>query len=111
MAKFNIEVELDWLNDEEYSIDDEIREQVIDGVKNELLKRATDEALKELDSAIAEKLKEATNIIEQKVQDFIAVVTEKQIEKLKIPRKNLRGEVKLNLSLSESLSGNNTRNI
>lgn len=33
MAKFNIEVELDWLNDEEYSIDDEIREQVISGVK------------------------------------------------------------------------------
>ena len=80
MAKFNIEVELDWLNDEEYSIDDEIREQVISGVKNELLKKATDEALKKLDSAIAEN-------IEQRVQDFIAVVTEKQIEKLKIPRK------------------------
>lgn len=87
MAKFNIEVELDWINDEEYSIDDEIREQVVSGVKNELLKKATDEALKKLDSAIAEKLKEATDIIEQRVQDFIAVVTEKQIEKLKIPRK------------------------
>lgn len=87
MAKFNIEVELDWLNDEEYSIDDEIRERVISGVKNELLKKATDEALQKLDSEIAEKLKEATDIIEQRVQDFIAVVTEKQIEKLKIPRK------------------------
>lgn len=87
MAKFNIEVELDWLNNEEYSIDDEIREQVISGVKNELLKKATDEALKNLDSAIAEKLKEATEIIEQRVQDFIAVVTEKQIEKIKIPKK------------------------
>ena len=30
MAKFNIEVELDWLNDEDYSIDDEIKEQVIE---------------------------------------------------------------------------------
>lgn len=87
MAKFKIEVELDWLNDEEYTIDDEIREQVINGVKNELLKKATDESLKKLDSAIAEKLKEATDIIEQRVQDFIAAVTEKQIEKLKIPRK------------------------
>lgn len=86
MAKFNIEVELDWL-DEGYSIDDEIREQVVSGVKDELLKKATDEALKKLDSAIADKLKEATDIIEQRVQDFIAVVTEKQIEKLKIPRK------------------------
>lgn len=87
MAKFNIEVELDWLNDEEYSIDDEIREQVISGVKNELLKKATDEALNKLDSAISEKLKEATDIIEQRVQDFISVVTEKQIEKIKIPKK------------------------
>lgn len=87
MAKFNIQVELDWLNDEEYSIDDEIKEQVIRGVKDELLKRTTDEALKKLDSAIAEKLEEATEIIEQRVQDFIAVVTEKQIEKIKIPKK------------------------
>lgn len=86
MAKFNIEVELDWL-DEGYSIDDEIREQVVNGVKDELLRKATDEALKKLDSAIAEKLEEATDIIEQRVQDFIAVVTEKQIEKLKIPWK------------------------
>lgn len=89
MAKFNIEVELGWLNGEEYSIDDEIREQVISGVKDELMKRATDEAVKKLDSAIAEKLEEATSIIEQRVQDFIAVVTEKQIEKLKIPWKKL----------------------
>lgn len=87
MAKFNIEVELDWLNDEDYTIDEEIREQVISGVKNELLKKATDEALKKLDSAIEDKLKEATEIIGQRVEDFIAVVTEKQIEKIKIPRK------------------------
>ena len=38
MAKFNIEVELDWLNDEEYTIDEEIKEQVIRGVKDELLR-------------------------------------------------------------------------
>lgn len=77
MAKFNIEVELDWLNDEEYSIDDEIKEQVINGVKNELMKKATDETLKKLDSEIADKLKEATDIIEQRVKDFIESVTEK----------------------------------
>ncbi len=87
MAKFNIEVELDWLNDEEYSIDDEIREQVVKGVKNELLKKATDEVVKKLDSEIAKKLEEATETISQRVEDFIAVVTEKQIEKIKIPRK------------------------
>ena len=29
MAKFNIEVELDWIGEEEYSIDDELRERII----------------------------------------------------------------------------------
>ena len=87
MAKFKIEVELDWLNDEEYTIDDEIREQVIKGVKNELLKKASEAVAAKLDSAIADKLKEATKVIEQRVEDFIAVVTESQIEKIRIPKK------------------------
>lgn len=87
MAKFNIEVELDWLNDEEYSIDDEIKEQVIRGVKNELLKKATDDVTAKLDRVIAGKLEEATKTIEERVDDFIAVITEKQIEKIKIPVK------------------------
>lgn len=87
MAKFNIEVELDWLNDEDYSIDDEIKEQVIEGVKNELLRKATGEVVKKLDSEIAKKLKEATKIIEQRVDEFIETVTQKQIEKIRIPKK------------------------
>jgi hypothetical protein len=87
MAKFNIEVELDWLSDEDYSIDDEIREQVIKGVKEELLKKTTDEVTKKLDTAIAQKLSEAMEIIEQKVGDFLEVVTQNSIEKIKIPRK------------------------
>lgn len=87
MAKFNIEVELDWLNDEEYSIDEEIREQVVQGVKNELLKRGTKDVTDKLEAAIAEKLEEAAKLIEKRVEDFIAAVTEKQIEKIKIPKK------------------------
>ena len=87
MAKFNIEVELDWLNDEDYSIDDEIKEQVIKGVKNELLRKATGEVVKKLDSEIAKKLEEATKIIEQRVDEFIETVTQKQIEKIRIPKK------------------------
>lgn len=87
MAKFNIEVELDWINDEEYSIDDEIREQVVRGVKNELLKKTTDEVVKKLDEEIAKKLKDAVSVIEQRVEEFIATVTENSIEKIKIPRK------------------------
>jgi hypothetical protein len=87
MAKFNIEVELDWLSNEDYSIDDEIREQVVKGVKDELLKKTTDEVTKKLDTAIAKKLSEATEIIGQRVEDFLAVVTQNQIEKIKIPQK------------------------
>lgn len=87
MAKFNIEVELDWLDEDSYSIDEEIKQEVIAGVKNQLLKRTTDETTKKLDAEIAKKLEEATAIIEQRVEDFIAVVTEKQIEKIKIPVK------------------------
>ena len=87
MAKFNIEVELDWLNDEDYSIDDEIKEQVIKGVKNELLRKATGEVVKKLDSEIAKKLEDATKIIEQRVDEFIETVTQKQIEKIRIPEK------------------------
>ena len=87
MAKFNIEVELDWLSEEAYSIDDEIRQQVVKGVKNELLKKATDETLKKLDVEIAKKLEEATKVIEQRVDEFIEAVTQKQIEKIKIPEK------------------------
>lgn len=40
MAKFNITVDLDWMDDEEgYSIDDELKERVIKGVEDALLKK------------------------------------------------------------------------
>lgn len=87
MAKFNIEVELEWLDEDNFSIDEEIKEQVIRGVNNQLLDKATDEVVKKLDSEIAKKLEEATKVIEERVEDFIGVVTENQIEKIKIPRK------------------------
>lgn len=96
MAKFNIEVELDWLDDESYSIDDEIREQVIRGVKNELLKKVTDEILKILDAEIAKKLEDATKIIEQRVDEFIETVTQKQIDKIRIPEKTSRWSNEVN---------------
>ena len=40
MAKFNIEVELDWVDEENgYTIDEEIKEQVVSGVKDALLRK------------------------------------------------------------------------
>lgn len=86
MAKFNIEVELDFL-EEDYSIDEEIKEAVVRGVKNELLKRSTDDVTKKLEHAIAEKLKEATKTIDEHIENFVATVTEKQIEKIKMPHR------------------------
>ena len=85
MAKFNIEVELDWLNDEEYTIDEKIKDQVICGVKNELLGKSVDDVVNKLDVEIAKKLEEAVKIIEERVDDFVTTVTESQIEKIKIP--------------------------
>ena len=86
MAKFNIEVELDFLGDD-CSIDDEIKEQVIDGVKDKLLKKSTDEVVKQLENAIAKKIEEATKMIDNYVESFVAMVMENQIEKIKIPFK------------------------
>mgnify|MGYP000173042642 FL=1 len=60
MAKFNIEVELDWMDEEAYSIDDELRERIVKGVENALLEKATNEAVKAVDNKIAEKILEAT---------------------------------------------------
>lgn len=89
MAKFNIEVELDWLDncEEGISIDDEIREQVVIGVKNELLKKATIEAVKAVDKEIAVKVGETSKIIESRVDDFVELICEEKISKMMIPYK------------------------
>lgn len=53
MAKFHVEVELDCLNDEDMSIDEEIRYQVVEGVKEQLLQRASKDVLDTVDKEIA----------------------------------------------------------
>jgi len=65
MAKFNIEVELDWMDEEAYSIDDELRERIVEGVENALLEKATNEAVKAVDNKIAEKILKAKDTIER----------------------------------------------
>ena len=88
MAKFNITVDLDWMDDEEgYSIDDELKERVIKGVEDALLKRATDEAVKAVDDKIREKVGEAENSIQEAVDKFISTVCEEKINKIMIPVK------------------------
>ena len=88
MAKFNITVDLDWMDDEEgYSIDDELKERVIKGVEDALLKKATDEAVKAVDDKICEKVGEAENSIQEAVDKFISTVCAEKINKIMIPVK------------------------
>ena len=88
MAKFNIEVELDWVDGEDgYTIDEEIKEQVVSGIKDALLKKATTEAVEAVDDKIAEKILEAEGTIQATVDQFVANVCEEKIGKIMIPEK------------------------
>ena len=88
MAKFNIEVELDWVDGEDgYTIDEEIKEQVVSGIKDALLKKATTEAVEAVDDKIAEKILEAEGTIQATVDQFVANVCEEKIGKIIIPEK------------------------
>ena len=87
MAKFNIEVEIEGLNDEDTYIDDEIREQVIKGIENKLLEKSTKEAVKAVDKAIGEKIEEAKVNIDIAVEQFIMNVCEDKMNKIMIPYK------------------------
>ncbi len=88
MAKFNIEVELDWVDEEAgYTIDEEIKEQVVRGVKNALLRKATDEAVQRVDKVIADKILEAEGTIQNTVDKFVKTVSEEKIANIMIPVK------------------------
>lgn len=88
MAKFNIEVELDWVDEESgYTIDEEIKEQVVSGVKDALLRKATDEAVQKVDKAIADKILEAEETIQETVDRFVKTVSEEKIANIMIPIK------------------------
>ena len=104
MARYNMEVELDWIDncEEGTSVEDEIREQVIKSIKNELLKKATEETVKKLDTAVAEKFLEVANLIGDKVDNFIEKVCEEKISSMQIPYKenSWSDEVKF-ISMSE----------
>jgi len=83
MAKFKVEVDLDWM-DSETTIDDEIKEEVIRGAKDYLLKKTTDEIQKKLDAEIGKKLVEASEKVEEIVDGFLKSVTTDNISKLRV---------------------------
>lgn len=88
MAKFNIEVELDWMEEDSYSIDEELKERIIEGVEDAILKKATHEALKMVDAKIAEKVKEAEGTINKAINKFIENVCSEKINNIQIPEKS-----------------------
>ena len=86
MAKFNIEVELDWLDDET-TIDEEIRERVIRGAEDYLLQATTDEIEKKIDDLVGKKLLEVSEKIDEIIDGYLDVICQAEIEKMKIPQK------------------------
>lgn len=87
MAKFNIEVELDWMEEDSYSIDEELKERIIEGVEDVLLHKASNEAVRIVDKKIAEKVSEAEETINKAVNQFIENVCSEKINKIQIPEK------------------------
>lgn len=80
MAKFNVEIELDWL-DEESNLDDVIQKQVISSLQDRLVRNLENK----LGNSIAEKVHEkATEIADAFIEKLLA----EQIGAIQIPTKS-----------------------
>lgn len=86
MAKFTITVDLDWLDNEE-SIDDAIRDEVVNGVREYLLNKTNMEIQKKLDAEIGKKLAQTQEVVDKTIDQYIQVITTDNISKLKIAEK------------------------
>lgn len=78
MAKFNIEVELDWI--QEGNVDDILKEEVIGDIQSKLIQKVESGATQMISERISEK-------VEQVVDDFLEKVTSEKIENILIPHK------------------------
>lgn len=78
MAKFNIEVELDWL--EEGNLDDEIKQQVIAGLQQSITRNVEKEIHEKMNNHINEEVKKL-------VDAYLEKITVERIESIKIPHK------------------------
>lgn len=91
MAKFNIEVELDWIDEyEDGGLDDLLKDEVIHEIQSRLTKKIEEEAIDKISESVDEK-------VEQAVDSFLESITAEKIEKIKIPHKESRysSEVKM----------------
>lgn len=94
MAKFTIEVELDWL-DEEMTLDDEIKRQIISGIQSRLTKKLEEKMEQQLSSVITDK----ANMI---ADEFVTKIMKDNIASIQIPiKKSSWGSEIEYMSLSE----------
>ena len=78
MAKFTIEVELDWLHDED--IDEMLKREVVEGIQDRLTRNIE----REIKEQVIEKVEEESNRV---VDHFLESVVSDRIEDIKIPHK------------------------
>lgn len=80
--KLNIQVEIDWL-EEDGSIDDVVKEEIISGVKRSIsqqcLAKVEKQASTEIDKAISESIKSAQETINKKAIEFADNWLEKEV--------------------------------
>lgn len=79
MAKFTVEVELDWL-DEEMTLDDEIKRQIISGIQSRLTKKLEEKMEQQLSSVITEK-------VDSIADEFITKIMKDNIASIQMPIK------------------------
>ncbi|PIC80518.1 hypothetical protein CSV75_01625 [Sporosarcina sp. P18a] len=78
MAKFTVEVELDWINEE--NVDEEIKKEVIAGLQNRITRN--------IESKIEEEMNERIKgEVEKIVDSFLKQVTTDKISEIQIPHK------------------------
>jgi hypothetical protein len=80
--KLNIQVELEWL-EEDGSLDEEVKHQIIEGVKRSIsrdcLAKVEKQASAEIDKAISESIRSAQQTINQKALEFAEQWLEKEV--------------------------------
>ena len=70
MAKFNITVELDWM-DEEYNLDEEIRETIINNIVNKVQDRLVSQTENECNNKINEQMKNIEKAVSNKLNSVM----------------------------------------
>ena len=70
MAKFNITVELDWM-DEGYNLDEEIRETIINNIVNKVQDRLVSQTETECNNKINEQMKNIEKVVSNKLNSIM----------------------------------------